>query len=257
LRKPSLRLGKARPKFDRRTLLFAQYLKKGLALPPDFVDYAEAVKRWPMMGNDKYGDCTCAAAGHLIQDWTANTGKMRVLGNSAILRVYRHFVGKHPGPDAGVSMLDVLKYWRTTGFAEDKIHAFAQLELKDSTQVRDAVYLFGGCYIGLGLPNFTVPNGVGDPNVPWLVPPSGPNGKKGAPNPNNGHCVPAVSYDARNLYVVTWGTLKPMSWQFYMAYADEAFVILDPDWINKKLKRAPPGLDLKSLESDLSKVTKT
>lgn len=252
----SLKLGKAPPRFDSRTLLLAKYLTEGLAPPPVSVNYAEAVSAWPMMGNDRFGDCTCAAAGHLIQDWTANTGKMKVLGTPAILKVYRHFVGEHPGPDAGVSMLDVLKYWRTTGFAEDKIHAFAQLELKDATQARDAVYLFGGCYIGLALPNFTVPNGVGDPSVPWIVPPSGPKGKKAAPNPNNGHCVPAVAYDVRSLYVVTWGTLKQMSWQFYLAYADEAFAILDPDWISKKLKRAPPGLDLKSLEGDLSKVTK-
>jgi hypothetical protein len=49
--------------------------------------------------------------------------------------------------------------------------------------------------------------------VPWVVPPGGPVGNA-APNPNNGHCIPAVSYDADNLYVVTWGEIKPMSWAF-------------------------------------------
>jgi len=250
-----MKLGKGPPKFDPKTLLFAKYLTSRLAPPPMKVDYAKAVKEWPMMANDKYGDCTCAAAGHLIQDWTANTGKMKVISDPIIISVYEHFVGKHPPPDEGISMLDVLKYWRKTGFGEDRIHAFAQLELKDATQVRDAVYLFGGCYIGLTLPNFTVPKGVGDPSVPWIVPPSGPNGNA-APNKKNGHCVPIVGYDPRSLWVVTWGTLKQMSWQFYLTYADEAFALLSPDWINKKFKKAPPGLDLKSLESDLSKVTK-
>jgi hypothetical protein len=47
-----------------------------------------------------------------------------------------------------------------------------------------------------------------------------------------------------------------MSWQFYSAYCDEAFAVLSPDWLSKKLKEAPPGLDLQSLRNDLSQVTK-
>jgi hypothetical protein len=54
---------------------------------------------------------------------------------------------------------------------------------------------------------------------------------------------------------VTWGALKPMSWQFYTTYADEAFAVLSVDWINKRLKKAPPGLNLKALEADLAAVT--
>ena len=248
-----MKLGKGPPKFDKRTLLFGKYLVQGLAPPPVSIDYAKKVKTWPMYGNDKYGDCTCAAAGHLIQDWTANTGREVTLPPATILKVYDHF--SRGNPDAGVSMLDLLNYWRKSGFGTDKIHAYAQLELGNTVQAQDAIYLFGGCYIGLALPDFTVPNGAGDPTVPWIVPPSGPHGNA-APNPNNGHCVPVVAYDPRNAWVVTWGTLKQMSWQFYTTYGDEAFALLSPDWISKRLKRAPPGLDLKTLESDLSRVTK-
>jgi hypothetical protein len=248
-----LKLGKAPPKFDSRTLLFAKYLTKGLPPPPTSSDYAKKVKTWPMYGNDKYGDCTCAAAGHMVQDWTANTGSEVTLPVSTILSVYNHFV--HGQADEGVNMLDVLKYWRKSGFGKDRIHAFAQLELKNPLQAQDAIYLFGNCYIGLALPEFTVPKGVGDPSIPWIVPPSGPTGKA-APNPNNGHCVPAVAYDQRSVWVVTWGNLKQMSWQFYTNYADEAFAVLSPDWLSKHLRTAPPGLDLHALESDLSRVTK-
>lgn len=250
-----MKLGKEPPKFDKRTLLLAKYLTQGLAPPPASVNYAKKVRTWPMFGNDKYGDCTCAAAGHMIQGWTANTGKEVTPPESAILKVYRHFVGGTSNPDAGVNMLDVLRYWRKTGFGKDKIHAFAQLELKDTIQSRDSVYLFGSCYIGLALPKFTIPKGVGDPSIPWIVPPSGPHGDA-APNQNNGHCVPAVAYDPRSLWVVTWGVLKQMSWQFYTTYADEAFAVLSPDWVSKHLKRAPPGLDLETLESDLSHIKK-
>ena len=76
-----------------------------------------------------------------------------------------------------------------------------------------------------------------------------------APNPINGHCIPAVGYDERNLYVVTWGALKPMSWQFYDAYADEVFAVLSNDWINAKLGVAPSGFNLAALNQDLAAIT--
>ena len=61
-----------------------------------------------------------------------------------------------------------------------------------------------------------------------------------------------MGYDVRNLYIVTWGALKPMSWGFYQAYMDEAYAVLSADWISKKLKKAPPGFDIKTLDADLS-----
>jgi hypothetical protein len=247
-----MKLGKKPAKFDSRTLLLAKYLTKDLPPPPVSVDYEKRVKAWPMYGNDTTGDCTCAAAGHMIQEWTANTGREKTPPISAILKVYKHFVDGQT--DQGVNMIDVLNYWRKVGFGKDRIHAFTQLELKNNIQVQDAVWLFGGCYLGLDLPDFTVPKGLGDPKVPWIVPPKGPHGDA-APRENNGHCVPVVAYDPRSLWVVTWGILKQMSWQFYITYADEAYAVLSPDWVSTRLKKAPPGLDLETLEKDLSQVT--
>ena len=247
-----MKLGKRPPKFDARTLLLANYLTKELNAPPASADYAKPISSWPMFGNDQYGDCTCAAAGHMIEEWTANTGTERTLSESAILNAYNYFA--HGVADAGASMLDVLKYWRTTGIGGDKIHAFAQLEPHNSLQVQDTVFLFGNCYIGLELPDFAVTPGTNFLTTPWIFPPTGPVGNA-APNPNNGHCVPAVAYDPRNLWVVTWGALKPMTWQFYTTYMDEAFAVLSLDWINKHLEKAPPGLNLQALESDLASVT--
>ncbi len=247
-----MKLGKLPPKFDNRTLLLSNYLTAALKAPPASVDYAKLVPTWPMMGNDQYGDCTCAAAGHMIEAWTANTGTEKTLTDSQILAAYNHFA--HGNADAGANMLDVLNYWRKTGIGSDKIHAFAQLEPQNDMQAQDSVFLFGSTYLGLALPDFAVAPGSDFLKTPWVVPPTGPTGSA-APNTNNGHCVPAFAYDPRNLWVVTWGALKPMSWQFYDTYVDEAFAVLSLDWINKHLKTAPPGLDLPTLESDLSEVT--
>lgn len=248
----TFKLGKHRPKIDSRTLKFGSYLTSQLAPPPASVDYANPVTTWPMMGNDQYGDCTCAAAGHMIEEWTANTGTIEVLPDTTILKTYNHFA--HGNPDAGANMLDVLKYWRSSGIGKDKIMAFAQLEPQNDVQLQDAVSIFGNCYIGLALPNFAVAQGTNFLDIPWEVPAGGAVGDA-APNPNNGHCVPAVAYDQRTITVVTWGALKTMSWQFYDAYADEAFGVLSQDWINKKLGTTPSGFDLTTLKQDLASVT--
>jgi hypothetical protein len=147
-------------------------------------------------------------------------------------------------------MLDVLKYWRSSGLGGDKIAAFAALEPKNVTEVKDAVCLFGGCYFGLELPKFVL-QAQNPLQVPWVVPPQGPVGDA-APNPLGGHCVPAVAYDQRNLFVVTWGAIKSMSWQFYGAYSDEAYAILSPDFLAKG--KAPSGFNKAQLEQDLAAI---
>jgi len=246
------KLGKHPPKRDSRTLQFGAYLTEKLPAPPASIDWTKPVTNWPMMGNDNYGDCTCAAAGHMIEEWTANTGPIEILGDPVILKAYNHFA--HGNADAGANMLDVLKYWRKTGIGKDKISAFAQLEPQSDVQLQDAVSIFGNCYIGLELPDFAVPPDTDFLTIPWLVPPGGAVGNA-APDPNNGHCVPAVAYDQRFIYVVTWGAIKTMSWQFYDAYADEAFAVLSTDWINKQVGTAPSGFDMQALEADLAQVT--
>jgi hypothetical protein len=148
-------------------------------------------------------------------------------------------------------MLTVLKYWRRFGLGGHKIQAFASIELKNKSEAQEAVFLFGSIYIGVELPAFCVSGNMLE--VPWVVPPSGPVGDA-APNPSNGHCIPAVAYDRDNLYIVSWGVLKPMSWAFYEAYADESFAVASRDFIGRT-GRAPSHFDMAQLEADLKDVT--
>ena len=243
----SYKLGKHPAVIDERTLRFAKYLTPALPSPPASVDYGAKVSTWPMYANDKYGDCTCAAAGHMIQNWTANASGEVTPPNSAVVTFYEHFVGDPPPPDAGCNMLQVLNYWRQASLARHKVNAYAALTLKNQTEAMTALYLFGTVYIGVELPDFAV---EGDMlTVPWVVPSGGPVGDA-APNPSNGHCIPAVAYDADNLTVITWGEPKTMSWEFYDTYADEAFAVLSQDFIEKSGTDLD-GFDLAALEADL------
>lgn len=250
------RLGKQAPRHDPRTLLFENYIHPEKALPPAPKAYKWdkhiAPNAWGMMKNDTVGDCTCAAAGHLILEWTTNVGGPFISSDDQIIAAYVAITGYNPvtgANDNGAVEIDVLNYWRQTGIAGHQIAAYVALEPGNHQHIEEATYLFGGCYIGLQLPLSAQQQAV------WSVPPGGVQGS-GAPGSWGGHAVPVVDYDARGLTVVTWGQTKRMTWSFWAAYCDEAYAILSPDFFNGS-QVAPDGFDLTTLEQDLQQVTGT
>jgi hypothetical protein len=251
-----LKLGKHPARHDPRTLLLASYATPALPAPPATMNLAKKVKGpWGMMDNDQLGDCTCAAAGHLIMEWTANAqSKMFTPPDQQIVDAYSAITGYNPttgANDNGAVELDVLNYWRQQGIAGHKVAAFMALEPSNHTHVMDAVWIFGGCYIGLALPK-TAQAQTSNKQI-WSVPPAGTGGD-GAPGSWGGHAVPVVAYDSRSLTVVTWGALQTMTWGFWAAYCDEAYAILSPDFLQQKGGQtvAPSGFNLAQLQADLA-----
>jgi hypothetical protein len=248
----NMKLGKRAPRIDPRSLQLANYLRLA-ALPvlPAQENWGGKVTAWGMMKNDTIGDCTCAAAGHLIEEWTSNVGQEVVPSDDAIVAAYSAITGYDPqtgNNDNGAVELDVLNYWRKTGIADRKIDAYVALEPSNHDHIRAAVYIFGGCYIGLALPITAQTQRV------WSVPPGGPQGD-GAPGSWGEHAVPVVAYDALGLTVVTWGALKQMTWSFWETYCDEAYAILSEDFVDVN-KIAANGIDLPTLMADLKEVTR-
>ncbi len=264
------RLGKKVPRNDPRTLRFARYAM-ALAAPPTQELWYKGVPSFGMDGNDTYGDCTIAGAAHLMENWSYNETPPSpvVLSTNDCVNDYLSLTG---GADNGLDLLTVLQAWqgnglvygtsgsqsclqkffhcKVSGAGDDKITAYAALKAGNQLEAQQAVWLFGGAYIGLELPDFAV---TGDMlAIPWVVPPGGAVGNA-APNPNNGHCVCIVGYDATQAYVVTWGAVKTMGWDFYAAYSDEGYGIISPDWVGSGV--SPPGFDLTQLQADLAAVT--
>lgn len=248
-----LKLGKQAARHDPRTLLLASYITTALPAPPASFDLTTKVgANWGMMDNDQIGDCTCAAAGHLIMEWTANAGKKMVTPtDKQIVAAYSAITGYNPttgANDNGAQEIDVLNYWRQTGIASHKIGAYVALEPSNHNYVMDSVYIFGGCYIGLALPKSA--EAQTQNHQPWSVPPGGPTGD-GKPGSWGGHAVPVMAYDARGVTVVTWGALQTMTWSFWEAYCDEAYAILSNDYLTGK-KSTPQGFNLQQLQADLA-----
>lgn len=247
-----LKLGKQTARHDPRALLLASYVTPALPAPPAQADLASKINSWGMMENDQLGDCTIAAAGHLIMEWTANAGKKMVTPtDKQIVAAYSAITGYNPATganDNGAVEIDVLNYWRQSGIAGHKIGAYVALEPSNHIHIMDSVYIFEGCYIGLQLPvsaQAQVQN-----HQPWSVPPGGPTGD-GKPGSWGGHAVPVVAYDQRGLTVVTWGALQTMTWSFWEAYCDEAYAILSTDYLNNK-KQSPAGFNMQQLQTDLA-----
>ncbi len=113
-----MKLGKLQARHDPRTLQLTNYLRpEALPPPPAAKDWGKSVGSWCMMLNDSIGDCTCAAAGHLIMEWTANAGKEVVPADGEILNAYVAVSGYNPethANDNGAVEIDVLNYWRSS-----------------------------------------------------------------------------------------------------------------------------------------------
>jgi len=248
-----LKLGKQAARYDPRTLLLASYITPALPVPPATCDLAQKVGgSWGMMANDQIGDCTCAAAGHLIMEWTANAGKKMVTPtDKQIIAAYSAITGYNPttgANDNGANEIDVLNYWRQTGIAGDQIGAYVALEPANHTHIMDSVYIFEGCYIGLQLP-ISAQSQVQN-HQPWSVPPGGATGD-GKPGSWGGHAVPVVAYDTRGVTVVTWGALQTMTWSFWETYCEEAYAILSSDYLTGE-QTSPQGFNMQQLQTDLA-----
>jgi hypothetical protein len=205
-----------------------------------------------MMLNSDLGDCTIAAAGHAIQIWKLNLGRNINLAritppDSVILSAYESFCGYNPADpstDQGGVELDVLNLWRQQGMGGDKIIAFADPSPANILHVKQAIYLFGCCYIG-----FDVPQSAMDQNAagqPWTVI-ANDGGIVG------GHAVVIPDYNPDGLWCITWSQRQFMTWDFFLKYVTESHALLNMDWINSK-NVDPSNIALATLEADLSGV---
>jgi hypothetical protein len=242
------KLGKLPVRTDVRTLALARYVDRArLPDPPPVLDLTTRVPEWPMYANDRIGDCTIAAAAHMIEAWTALAhGRALEVSDAAVLAAFDRVKVVDPASgEEGAVELDVLRDWRANGVGDHRIAAFARVAVHDHRLVQAAAWLFGGVYIGLQLPLTAREQQTWD----WTGSLAGP----ARPGSWGGHAVNVVRYTEGSLTAVTWGRLKDLTWAFWDRYCDEAYCILSHDFLNGT--EAPNGFDLDALRADLALVT--
>lgn len=243
---PDKKLGRKAIKTDSRTLKLARYVK---ALPPAPAnrDWLGSVKDWGMMLNDNLGDCTCAACGHAVQIWTLNTKGEVTVPDSAVLKAYEQWCGYNPSDpstDQGGIELDVLNDWRQNDMAGHHLSAFAAVKFDNLAEVKQAINLFGGVYIGLALPV------TAQTQSSWSYVPGTKNNEAGS---WGGHAVFVGKYSEAGFTCITWGEPMWMSNSFWLHYVDEAYALVSTDFLNAK-GDTPTGFALPQLLADLAQI---
>lgn len=240
------RTGKHPPKRDYRTLCFGNYLAPTFPPPPAQYDglaevgnrlkVARPISLFPMDGNDRYGNCTMAAAAHAVTVYRGLIAQQQIPTEQSVIKTYLQLSG---GIDSGLNMLDVLNYWRRHSFGGDKILAYTKVDRAKHDLIKHGIHMFGGVYLG-----FQCQEGLDtdfDAGRPWTP----------ARLTQDGHAVYAVSYDETKVGVFTWGGFQWGTWDWWNECVDEAYIILPPE---ARQRGFASGFDFAQLQDDLNKV---
>jgi hypothetical protein len=252
--------------------VLGQFAENG-ALPdlPPLLSWKNTIadNAWQAYGNDEVGDCTIAAACHMMMCWSDNSQPVPwSFNNNDVIEDYNNYrTSKN-----GASLQNILWDWKKYGIRRRqdanpirvKIEDFALLDINNQarlkSQVQRSVQLLGGCYIGIVLPKFAVRDDPASPVPQGIIPPAWDvtAAQLNAPNanadkdPKAGHCVCAIGYNNDGLDVVTWGLLTRMSWDFFFAYTDEAWAVLCKSGWLKVDGKSPSGLSAQQLDDDFN-----
>ena len=242
----NLKLGKLSPRLDRRTILFRSVLRKGLPPAPAVYDFdaEHPGLDMPMFLNDRLGDCVIAARAHM-------TRRMEVIEQKAVIKisdaeVKKAYFTESGGADSGLFMLDSLNAWRKGWTAAGKtysIDAFAGIDRSRLTEIKQAIYLLSGCYVGVALPL----SAQGQMGKTWTVT-TGRNAQRGS---WGGHCIYIPGYNITGPVCITWGKRQQMTWAWFVKYVDEIYAVVDAldAWRTGK-----PGIDVAKLEGYLADI---
>src|ERR1700733_13779270 len=217
-------------------------------------------------GDKPVGDCTVAAACHMMMCWSDNAqpAPWTFLAADAL----QDFKDYKTSPD-GATLFNILNDWQAYGIPRRSgaslvtvvIEDFALLDINDPAQlklqVQQSIQLLGGCYIGIELPKYAVKKTLdGKPPLVWnkTAAELDAMGKDAQKAPNAGHCVPAIGYDASGLEVITWGNRTQMSWDFFSRYRDEAWAVLCKAAWMRGDGTTPSGLTANQLAQDFNAI---
>lgn len=257
------KLGRRRPLAHGPRLKFGDFLKADAQpAPPQFGDYIKSgsapiyAASEDILGNDRYGDCTCAGAGHILNILRANSeaaGAWREATRNDALAFYSRVTNPPFIPvlglnDNGADEQTVLNVWQKSGFYSDgtgKIEAWASVDGTKPEEVRQAMWLFGNLYFGVELPDAWINPMPSKSGFTWDV--------AGDPDQNNGHCYIGYGYNDKGVFIDTWGEFGTMTWEAIAKYCasgvGELYTVLAPDWINQVTQKSPSGFDSAQLES--------
>jgi hypothetical protein len=218
----------------------------------------------PPAGPASVGDCTIAAADHLMMSWSAYA--QGAPWNFDDGDAESDFAACGGVNATGLDPENILSHWKAKGLTRRiggnptpaKIKDYAALDVIEyaayKQQVQLCIQLLGGCYLGLVLPKFcqtTLENGKHDWSIQgWTMTEDMiQHAQNNARADDGGHCVAGVGYDAKYIYVITWGVCTAMTWDFLIHYRDPAYAVLCPEACLNANGHSPYAANISALQA--------
>jgi hypothetical protein len=208
--------------------------------PPGVAD-PDASYPFGMLANDRLGCCTWAAQVHLRMANAVQNAEAETVWPTATA-VGDGYLAFDGGQDNGCDEAAIMDLWTTTGMLGDKALAYGRLREHYLAELRSCIAIFGGVYLGADMP--TPAQNQFNSGVPWALTDTADD-----QNIEGGHAFCAVGYDEHYLYVVTWGRVQAVTWQWWEVYGTEAWVV-----ITSEDAAAKAGVNLPLLQADLAKI---
>lgn len=246
----TLKLGKKPAAETRPAFTLVKYGAKLKAAPATGGHYKDVPDWQGMMGNDTLGDCVCAEAGHSTLYFNYIAGVFLDFPTQNVVAMYEAVAGynpKDPNSDQGTDMVAAAKWRRKVGIKDGnqkphKIAAYLDMGVGSEAELKQAIYYFGGAGVGFNFPASAMDQfNAGEP---WSV-------VKGS-QIQGGHDVWACGYDAKYIYVITWGKVQKMEWAFFQKYADESLIYLSDEML--KQGKSLEGFNATQLAADLAEL---
>lgn len=246
----SFKLGKTPARKDSVSFKLKNYLTT-LPTPPSTFGHQSLVSIWGMLGNDRYGDCVWAGAGHETILWNKEANKVIDFSDNSVLSDYSAVTGFNPNnpvSDQGTDMQVAASYRRKTGVLDSannrhQVDAYLAITPKSVAEHKLAIYLFSAVGIGFEFPDYAMDEFKAGQT--WHLKTGG--------QIDGGHYVPAIGYNSRYVFVVTWGKVQRMTWGFFKKYNDESVVYISKEMLNAG--KSLEGFNLTQLEADLAQLS--
>jgi hypothetical protein len=222
--------------------------------PPEACNWWAGVGEWPQLANDRLGTCVPAAVLHHVQQRAQYAGRPVTITDDDCIALYSQWTGYTPTDpltDRGTLVADALSRWLHRGFTLpdgtlSQIEAYAVIAGQSPFWVRYGIWKFGGVIVGLNCPSeWSLAEYLLDL----------PDGRM--THSDGGHCVLLVGYEPTWLGTqydcITWGGRFRMTERAMQIVSDEAYCILDNDWLDPG-GRDPSGIDWRSAQEAMSKL---
>lgn len=208
--------------------------------------------QWGMLCNDRLGCCAIAGPGHIEMNIGAIAPNVPTLIPDDDLTQSTYF-GLTGGADNGLALATVVTAWQSpTGLfgPADRILGGAQLNFRNHVELEESIAFTGSVDLGIACPASAQEQAQQQMETGQLVPWTYEPGSL----VEGGHCIVGVGYEARGVWIVSWGQLILATWQFLAHFLDEAWAILPSQF--QEAGHGPLNIDWTALQADWAAISR-